>query len=209
MSRSDWRARKVNVGSQHPAHTLRDDHDCGDVPPSPLLCDDVSPVDSMVVPVLQGHCNSNADSSFKPALDSKVALHSHPVAPRVTACASPMCTASPLLSDDAPSPLLFSSHEASPHALTPHEQKMISHLYNGAPFPLLAFHSDLESVRVGRTEDSLDSGQVFAESMIVSNIISALDQPEDPALSGCGGGGGGVALLYMSGRATILASIGR
>ena len=115
MSRSDWRARKVNVGSQHPAHTLRDDHDCGDVPPSPL-CDDVSPVDSMVVPVLQGHCNSNADSAFTPALDSKVALHSHPVAPRVTACAPPMCTASPLLSDDAPSPLLFPSHEASPHA---------------------------------------------------------------------------------------------
>ena len=346
MSRSDWRARKVNVGSQHPAHTLRDDHDCGDVPPSPLLCDDVSPVDSMVVPVLQGHCNSNADSAFKPALDSKVALHSHPVAPRVTACAppmctaspcsadqrgrtsgdsgvtpppgaqpttaaaqggsplqqlvrlagtrhfmaaagmqscekfglgapqqvgpppvalrsarascaepvpmevkaagtglwdglsddapspllfpsheasphasapraskpaldskvalhshpvaprvtacaSPMCTASPLLSDDAPSPLLFPSHEASPHALTPHEQRMISHLYEGAPFPLLAFHSDLESVRLGRTEDSLDAGQVFAESMIVSNIISALDQNQDPALSGGGGGGGG------------------
>ena len=118
MSRSNWRARKANVGSG------RDEHHHGrDTPPSPLL------------------------------------------------------------RDDAVSPLLLGSTEASPRAYIPHEQRMISHLYGGAPSPLLAFHSELESVRRSTADESLDSGKVFAESMIVTDIMSAFEQQQGSALS--------------------------
>ena len=38
---------------------------------------------------------------------------------------------------------------------------------------MVAFHSELESVRQSTADESLDSGKVFAESMIVTDIMSA------------------------------------
>ena len=183
MSRSDWRARKANVGSGHPAHTMRDDHDYGGMPPppSPLLCDAVSPVNSMA---------ANSDSAFegtarghfKPAVDSHFAVLSQILKDKVLA--SPACAASsPLLRDDAVSPMLFGSHEASPRAYSPHEQRMISRLYSGAPAPLLAFHSELETMRQSTADESLDTRHVFAESMIITDIMSALEQQSGSALN--------------------------